>query len=1154
MNGIVTGNVMNQTCDCENYMRDPREVEEEGEDEVKEDEEDEASEGDEVVAKKDGDGDEMSLIDWAFSKKDAKTRPTKKTTLSTAGDEREFRAWWIRRYLTFIHRPIIYLTFVTLVVFIAYVMLNLMMPAGNFNAGTGAAQDGYTANEVVPQFIVGWLGLAAFAACTNAVPLKRWTVIYLSHLASLTMLICSTCLVLVGFTYPNNDKPTPFIFGLIVVMWAGTPVGAMWPMWISHFWTPMLMPVFFVFANATNLSVITTIPAAVPVQCILLTQCSMLCCYNIVIRERHVRVHFFSVRKMFVELTRMENVLGLLLPPSLLTTSASASASASASSRDNDVINGISPSHGEANSEYIDIISAAKDIMLCIRYDHFAESFDDGAILIAEVFFKDAVSPLARLQILDHVFLRFDDLVKQAGVLKIETIAGVYMVAANIAHMYVDRHVETLCRLTFEFLNVIPEITSFFHLEPGNIYLKAGINNGPITAGVIGRLLPRYRVFGDTVNTAARMETSSLPNCIQLTSNAANCVFGSFTNYLKLVVRKEMNIKGKGAMLTYFAYKSEGYKSDSHLDDDDDDVNETRVNIRNTHRTSFVDVAKNNDPLHWQTIVSKLKESDGTKREREHPPHHSDKRSNSLDLLMEGATDAVGFAYFQYRYALLWWPSRVIRVIEPVSTALICGVLTYVYYDKFSGERLYYAATLSSLLVASFAIAVAHLVYGSSDLSKLPAWLSWSTLQKLEMVPVILHACILSQWSRIVGHVTATPVWVMLFTLGNAAYFNNVMRPGHSAAATVIIYAQHLATTAYDAATTLHPISRIDTMFVLTVCLAYFTIAFFVNWGVHERTWRTDFQVISRAKLLHDVSESIMCNFLPPSILQAVQERARAAKKSRRRNKKKKKNVDDILAWEFDNVCVLQSDISGFTALGARISPQALCSFLHMLFSHFDDLASRFGVNKIETVGDAFIAATGCIPGDTRTLAENATALVNMANKMQLLCAQIRAPDDTAILMRIGLHCGPLVGGVVGGHMLRYHLFGSTMDVVTQLEQACAPGQILISNAFALALRGDGGVHKSESFNMNRLLIKRSMSRIFQHFDSFDSRTATNQVPLFDGSCHSQDSETKFEFYPAGVLNLMGLGVQDTFHVITFGPDAGSSSRSVSHIYEVSAS
>ena len=85
---------------------------------------------------------------------------------------------------------------------------------------------------------------------------------------------------------------------------------------------------------------------------------------------------------------------------------------------------------------------------------------------------------------------------------------------------------------------------------------------------------------------------------------------------------------------------------------------------------------------------------------------------------------------------------------------------------------------------------------------------------------------------------------------------------------------------------------------------------------------------------------------------------------------------------------------------------------------------------------DAYIAAAGCVAGDSGTLEENAQTLTCLALEMQKLCATLTAPDGSPVVMRIGLHCGPLVGGVVGGSMLRYHLFGSPMDAVIQVRPA----------------------------------------------------------------------------------------------------------------------
>lgn len=101
--------------------------------------------------------------------------------------------------------------------------------------------------------------------------------------------------------------------------------------------------------------------------------------------------------------------------------------------------------------------------------------------------------------------------------------------------------------------------------------------------------------------------------------------------------------------------------------------------------------------------------------------------------------------------------------------------------------------------------------------------------------------------------------------------------------------------------------------------------------------------------------------------------------------------------------------------------------------------------------------------GEDASLAENARRVALLALAMQRACAGFAVPGGGRLQMRIGLHVGPAVGGVVGVSMLRYHLFGSLCEEVTLLEQTCEPGQVHVSRGFVAALGGPLGAERLQA-------------------------------------------------------------------------------------------
>ena len=150
----------------------------------------------------------------------------------------------------------------------------------------------------------------------------------------------------------------------------------------------------------------------------------------------------------------------------------------------------------------------------------------------------EAMRPDELIRFLDDIFTRFDALVTGHGLEKIKTVGDAYMVASGLLGESAD-HAEQLARLALEMRDAATGVRP--------VQLRIGIDIGPVVAGVIGSRKFSYDLWGDTVNTAARMEAHGIPGAIQVTERAYRRLVPSFV----FEERGPVDVKGKGAMSTY---------------------------------------------------------------------------------------------------------------------------------------------------------------------------------------------------------------------------------------------------------------------------------------------------------------------------------------------------------------------------------------------------------------------------------------------------------------------------------------------------------------------------------------------------------------------------------------------------------------------------
>ncbi len=186
--------------------------------------------------------------------------------------------------------------------------------------------------------------------------------------------------------------------------------------------------------------------------------------------------------------------------------------------------------------------------------------------------------------------------------------------------------------------------------------------------------------------------------------------------------------------------------------------------------------------------------------------------------------------------------------------------------------------------------------------------------------------------------------------------------------------------------------------------------------------------VAVRTRELNDekaTSERLLLNVLPSPIADRL------------------KHGENLIVDRFDAVSVMFADLVGFTSMSAVTTPEELVTMLNELFSMFDKLAEKHGLEKIKTIGDAYMAVAG-VP---QPIADHAVAIAHMGMDMLDGLAGYTARTGTELSIRIGIHAGPVVAGVIGKNKFIYDLWGDTVNTASRMESHGVPGRVHITEA-----------------------------------------------------------------------------------------------------------
>ncbi|MBP7515370.1 MAG: nuclear transport factor 2 family protein [Flavobacteriales bacterium] len=256
--------------------------------------------------------------------------------------------------------------------------------------------------------------------------------------------------------------------------------------------------------------------------------------------------------------------------------------------------------------------------------------------------------------------------------------------------------------------------------------------------------------------------------------------------------------------------------------------------------------------------------------------------------------------------------------------------------------------------------------------------------------------------------------------------------------------------------------------------------------NIHARNEELERQVSQRTAELRAEkrrSDELLLNILPLGVAEELKVKGTAEAKL------------------FDLATILFTDFKGFTRLSERLSPTELVTELNTCFRAFDDIITARGIEKIKTIGDSYMAAGGLPDPSSSTPADVVFAALEMQDFMKQHRAEREAEGKPFFEMRVGIHSGPVVAGIVGVKKFAYDIWGDTVNIASRMESSGEVGQVNISEA------------------TYRLVVGSPLSVVGL---GDGSRTTDNHQPT---------TKSAFTFTPRGKVQAKGKGELEMYFV-----------------------
>eukprot|EP00928_Gymnodinium_smaydae_P073680 TRINITY_DN5683_c0_g1_i3.p1 TRINITY_DN5683_c0_g1~~TRINITY_DN5683_c0_g1_i3.p1 ORF type:complete len:1153 (+),score=225.49 TRINITY_DN5683_c0_g1_i3:141-3599(+) len=733
-----------------------------------------------------------------------------------------------------------------------------------------------------------------------------------------------------------------------------------------------------------------------------------------------------------------------------------------------------------------------------------ADRVDRASILFIEIVgFEQQVKSLPPEQLLaflNRLFTKFDDVCKATMVTKIETVGQEYVAAVGVSPEDVELdkangHQEILGRLV-DAANKILKLQAKYSVQ-----FKMGLHTGPIVAGVIGQKLPRFRLFGDTINTAARMMQKGVTGKLQ---------FGEVTkqllpDYVEVDKRGPIEMKGKGRMDVYLLRSDQSGDGDASAGDvSAGDISAGQAqqqapmvsgDLQKTEPTLLNELGKsiitegNSTPGGMSSSTTRgsvsscslAKQSTGTAKEV--LSDGSMATVVPIDSLPSAVRARRSGSLFRRGLSLL----RRLFIeaynglgLDDVEFASIEERRTWV--KKFYNASLYapvVARTDQQLTLILFATCLegftgltggvfdeAHGMYGMRRLwvylvfrcCTLVIIIGWRwkvgrsgggfqnpyTTEKWRLLDLCFSFC-----TYFLSYDALMPESRITRDMGVAEIREIHESKPYRIALWPMMFALSYMSLLQDLRLRFLPsvafvaFSQIVLGFVSLLDLNFSLV--FSIWQLYAFVC---LGVLGLAMAHHDERRSL-AEFDATRSIEAVGARISSIVNTLMPPFVVAELEGNSLgaalpSHHYRSATIAQSDLVGFTKLSSTQSPEEVVEFISDLFRLFDDLTDKYKVYKVETIGDAYLAGQAGMP---LTETNRPLSVAVVATQMIKITQEWSKSRGFSVNCRVGVHTDECTGGIVGAQMQRYHLFGKLLSVVETLEATAPEGCVQMSGA-----------------------------------------------------------------------------------------------------------